>query len=75
MRRWLPDETMTADEVWKLPESVHHFFSHRAANFLAQEQICVMMSILNANQRSSSYSKMSSSRSDAASGRCERHLH
>jgi hypothetical protein len=55
MRRWLPDETMTADEVWKLPERVHHFFSRRAANFIAQEQICVLRAILNANQRSSSY--------------------
>jgi ubiquinone/menaquinone biosynthesis C-methylase UbiE len=37
---------MTTDEVWKLPAIVDRYLSYRAAIPLAQEQICVMMSIL-----------------------------
>jgi len=37
---------MITDKVWKLPAIVNRFLSFRAAIPLAQEQICVMMSIL-----------------------------
>jgi tRNA (cmo5U34)-methyltransferase len=42
---------MITDEVWKLPAIVDRFLSFRAAIPLAQEQICVMMSILKSRTR------------------------